>query len=382
MAAARQPAKALSALEKFQAQMDKSYGQGTFKVAQQPSKYDVIPTGSISLDYDLYVGGWVRGRLHEIWGPEGAGKTTLALMSAAEAQIVLPDLNVGVLDVEHRLDIPWVIAHGVDTKRLVHVKPSNAEEVSDMLKDMCRSGLFSLIILDSIGAMITDVEKEKDAKESAMGKNAQAVTRMVKTAASEADLTQTTVLFLNQVRANMGYGSDITTGGGFALKHSTTTKLFIRPTSGGQLTARVGGDDMVVGHQVTINIERNSVAPKRKGVQFSLLSVPTAKYGPVGIDTAAEACEVGKKTGIIEQSGSWYTIKVTGERVQGQDGVIELLRASPGVVKIIREQAIAIVSGSVGEQADDVVVPPNAGSVSDPPQGEGRRLADVILDSE
>lgn len=355
MAAAKQPVKAQSALEKFQAQMDKSYGQGAFKIAQQPSKYDVIPTGSISLDHALYVGGWVRGRLHEIWGPEGAGKTTLALMSAAEAQIVLPDLNVGVLDVEHRLDIPWVIAHGVDTKRLVHVKPSNAEEVSDMLKDMCRSGLFSFIIIDSIGAMITEVEKDKDAKESAMGKNAQAVTRMVKTAASEADKTSTTVLFLNQVRANMGYGSDITTGGGFALKHATTTKLFIRPTSGGQLTARVGGDDMVVGHQVTVNVERNSVAPKRKGVQFSLLSVPTSKYGPVGIDTAAEACEIGRKAGIIEQSGSWYTIKLTGERVQGQDAVIDLLRSDKATVTAIRDQAIALVSDSVGEQADDVI---------------------------
>lgn len=350
MAASKPPTKALSALEKFQAQMDKSYGDGTFRIAQQPSKYEVIPTGSMTLDHSLYVGGWVRGRLHELWGPEGAGKTTLSLMSAAEAQRVLPDLTVGFIDVEHRLDIPWVIAHGVDTKRFMHVQPSNAEEVSDMLKDMCRSGLFSFIVLDSIGAMITEVEKDKDAKESAMGKNAQAVTRMVKTAAPTADETNTTILFLNQVRANLAYGADTTTPGGFALKHATTTKAQIRRTSGGSLTARVDGEDLVVGHQITVDIQRNSVAPARRGVQFSLIHVNTSKYGPVGIDRAAEAVEIGRKTGSIEQSGSWYTVKLTGERVQGQDALIEALRQQPDTVAKIREHALDTTSDQVTEE--------------------------------
>ncbi len=348
-------AKAQGAFEKFQVQMDKSYGEGTFRVAQPSSRYEVIPTGSLALDYALCVGGWVRGRLHEIWGPEGAGKTTLSLLSAAGAQAVLPDLRVGWVDVEHRLDIPWVVAHGVDLKRFMHVQPSNAEEVSDMVKDMCRSGLFSLVVVDSVGAMITEVEKDKDAKDSAMGKNAQAVTRMVKTAAPTADETQTTIIFINQVRANMGYGADTTTPGGFALKHATTTKVQIRRTSGGQLTAKVAGEDLTVGYQTTVDIQRNSVAPARRGVQFSLIHVPTSKFGPVGIDVAAEAVEIGRKTGAIDQSGSWYTVKLTGERVQGQDALIDLLRQQPDTVAKLRDHALSVISGSIpNEEVRDV----------------------------
>jgi recombination protein RecA len=333
-------------LAKFMEDAAKSYGKGKYQLGAEPKRYEVISTGSIMLDQALVVGGYVKGRMVEIWGPEGAGKTVLAIHGCVEAQrddLVKP---VMFIDMEHRFDRQWAISHGLDLKRTVLVQPENAEEVADMIKDACRSGLFSMVVLDSVGAMIPEVEKKKDAGDAVMGKQAQIVTRMVKIAAVEADRTGTVVILINQVRANLGYGGDTTTGGGFALKHGTTMKLEVRRTSKGAL--KIGGDtSQQVGHLVTVKVERNSVALAYRKAEFAVLYVTTDKYGPMGFDTAMEATDLGIEMGIISVEGSWYTNKVTGEKCQGKPAMLELIRAQPSVCQEIRSRCIEMLSADV-----------------------------------
>jgi recombination protein RecA len=341
------------ALDAFQQKMTKTFGEGVFSMTGDIAAYDVIPTGSIVLDYYLGVGGYVTGRLHEIWGPEGAGKTTMSLIAVREAQRKFPEKLTAWLDVEQRLDKPWAVQHGVDLSRMMIVTPGSAEDVADQLKEICRSGLFSMAVVDSVGAMLPEKAKDKDADESVMGKEAQVITRMVKLNAVEAKKSNTTVLLLNQVRANFGYGADTTTPGGFALKHATTTKLNIK-RAGGTDTAfkvKMNGEDRVVGHMLAVNIQRNSVAPAYRTAQFPMFYIPTDKFGPVGIDSADEAATIGSLAKVIQLSGSWYTITFTGERVQGRDALVAALREDPGTVAKIRE--LALLANAPAEVGDD-----------------------------
>lgn len=341
------------ALEAFQAKMDKSFGAGVFSMSADITAYDVIPTGSIVLDYYLGVGGYVVGRLHELWGPEGAGKTTMAMQAVREAQRKYSDKLAAWIDVEKRLDKSWAVQHGVDLSRMVIVQPNSAEDVADQLKELCRSGLFSIVVVDSVGAMLPEKAKEKDAEDSVMGKEAQVITRMVKLNAVEAQRSNTTVLLLNQVRANFGYGADTTTPGGFALKHATTTKLNIK-RAGGTDTAfkvKINGEDRIVGHMLAVNIQRNSVAPAYRTAQFPMFYIPTEKYGPVGIDSADEAATIGILSKVVQLSGSWYTIKYSGVRVQGRDALVEELRKDPDTIAKIRE--LALLANAPTEVSED-----------------------------
>jgi hypothetical protein len=175
-----------------------------------------------------------------------------------------------------------------------------------------------------------------------MAQQAKIVTRMVKIAAVEADKTQTVVLLLNQVRANLAYGADTTTGGGFALKHCTTHKLKLSRT--GTMPFKVGED--IVGHEIKINFERNKVAPPHKIATMVLFNQTTDKFGPVGIDLVDEAATVGMRRGVIHQKGAWYVLP-TGEQVQGRPAVVQALRDDPAVVQMVREQVLALNVGEI-----------------------------------
>ncbi len=326
---------------KFEEKFNKTFGSGSLVNASDISPYDIIPTGSLTLDYVLGVGGLVEGRLVEMWGPEGVGKTTLSLIMLSEAQKKHPDKQVAFIDMEQKLDLKWAETHDVDLSRTYIVKPNNAEVVADAMKQIVSSGFFSMVVLDSIGAMIPEVEKEKEAKDAVMAQQARIVTRMVKIAAVEARKTNTAVVLLNQVRANLSYGADTTTGGGFALKHVTTMKFHIK-RSGDIYTQKVIGQEkeVPVGHGIAIRVERNGVAPGYKTAKLALFHVGTEKYGPIGIDKADEAATLGINLGVIEQGGAWYTMP-DGERVQGRDKVVGLLREDPAMVEDIRTKVIA-----------------------------------------
>lgn len=330
-------------LDAFKTKMDKSYGGDVFQKAKAP-EYGVISTGSLSLDRALIVGGYVEGRLYEIWGQESAGKTTLAINGMVQAQKKHPDKAVMMIDVEHRFDANWARQHGVDLDRLMVVQPNTAEEVSDQLKDSVASNLFSMIVLDSIGAMLPEKELEKDAGDATVGLHAKLVTRMVKTAAGKAFLNGTVVIFINQVRAAIGsYGADTTTPGGYALKHCTTGKFNVRRTGGGQL--KEGNDQ--VGHLTTVKVERNSVAKAYRSAEYALLYIPTKKYGPMGIDTTLEAAQIGKETGVISLAGAWYTNTLDEQRYNGWDKLLAGLRKDPEMVLRIREAALATEADKV-----------------------------------
>jgi recombination protein RecA len=338
-----------AALKKFEERFAKTFGAGSLRRSAEVNPYEVVSTGSLTLDYRLGVGGYVEGRLVEIWGPDGVGKTTLSLFGLAEAQRKHKGKMVAFIDMEQKFDKAWAIAHGVDLERLYLYTPESAEDVADALKEMLMSGMISMVVVDSIGAMIPEAEKEKDADAAVMAAQAKIVTRMVKIAAVEARKTGTVVLLLNQVRANLSYGADTTTGGGFALKHVTTMKLKMRRTGTPPYKVKIGGEDRVVGHEVSILVERNGVAPAYRTAIISLLHVSTDKYGPLGIDTADEATTLGIDTKVIAQGGAWYTLP-GGDRHNGRDKVVDALRSDIKMLDAVRTAVLASVVGEVTEE--------------------------------
>lgn len=369
----------LRGLEEFKVAAEKTYGDGKFDLGAKASPYEVISTGSIMLDRALIVGGYVEGRTVEIWGPEGAGKTLLAIKAMVEGQKKYPHKGVYYINVEHRWDQQWGISQGLDPKRLLVATPENAEDVADMVKDACRKGIFSVIVVDSIGAMIPEAEKEKDADQAVMMAQAKIVTRMVKVAASEADYPgrpKVVVIYINQVRANISkFGADTMSAGPFVLRHQTTMKLDVRRTSGGALTIGSDENKQQVGHSVTVRVERNSVALAYRKAEFVLLYVTTTQYGPMGIDTAMEAADLGIETGIIEQNSGWYTNKITGEKVNGKPAVLAMMRENPAMAMEIRTRALDMVSGQIiytdeieTVHLDEAPDKPETGKLEDPPE--------------
>lgn len=342
-----------AALKKFEERFAKSFGADTLVRTSKINPYQVISTGSLTLDYRLTVGGVVEGRLNEWWGPDGVGKTTLCLMGIAEAQRKHPTKMTAFIDVEQKLDKAWAVAHGVDLNLLYHYVPQSAEDVADAMKEMLRSGLFSKIVVDSIAAMIPEAEKEKDADAAVMAAQAKIVTRMVKIAAVEATLTGTSIDLINQVRANLSYGADTTTSGGFALKHVTTMKFKLKRTGTPPYKAKIGTEDRIVGHEIAIDIQRNGVGPAYRQAIVSLFHTTTDKYGPIGIDRADEAATLGIDTKVIQRSGAWYTLP-GGKRLNGKDLVVEALREDEGLLEAVRTAVLASVSEDI---ADEETVP-------------------------
>lgn len=365
--AAKPPTKtaAEKALERLQAQFDKNYGAGVMQIGAEPVPYKVISTGSIDLDRKLVVGGWVMGRINEIWGPEGVGKSSLAIFSCVEALKADPRMVLWI-DVEHRHDKKWMRDHGLDLKRTAIIQPNDAEDVADMVKDACRSDHFSMIVVDSVGAMIPRKEKEKAAEDAVVGMQAKIVTRMVKINAVEADAHNVCVLLINQVRAAIGsYGADQTSGGGYALKHGTTMKLYLRPESKGQRFVGSGERKQRVGHGVIVKVERNSVGLAYQTAKFTMFYLPTPEYGPMGLDWADEAARVGVEMGVIQQSGGWFTSSISGERWNGLPKVIEALRADRQQAMKIREKVLEMLEEeivldggvSLDDEDDDLDMP-------------------------
>jgi recombination protein RecA len=340
------------ALEKFESSFAKSFGEGVLQRGAKLSPYNVISTGSLALDHAMGCGGYIRGRLTELWGPTGTSKTTLTLVGLAEAQKAVPDRLVALIDVEKTFDEDWAIAHGVDMQRLELVRPNTAEDAADAMKFLIESDLFSMVALDSIGAMLPTKEQEKDAGDAVVGAGAKVVTRMVKIATNFADTHEVAVVLVNQIRSNIGafVGPDITRPGGHALQHCTTHVLKFRRTKESPYFLGTDDDKVQVGHQIAITVEKNKVAPPKKTAVVTFFNQFSEKYGPVGIDTAHEAFTLGKRLGSIERSGAWYTLPDTS-RHNGEDAVKAYLREHPDVRDIIRTKALATV-------ADEVVLDP------------------------
>jgi len=328
------------AVARFEEMFTKKYGEGTMTTPDINDAYEVISTGSLALDDALGVAGIVEGKITEIWGKPGVGKSTLCLMVAAEAQRKHPDLLIAWVDMEHAFDVKWAAAHGIRLDQFKHILPNSAEDVADVMKDIVSSGLFSLVILDSIGAMIGEKDIERKAEDASVAVVPKIVTRMVEILAVKAAITSTAVVLINQVRANItAYGADTRTGGGFALEHSSTMKLNVSRTGTPPFTDKIDGEDRVVGHEIRVKVERNRVAIPLRIATLTLFNQPS-KWGPVGIDLADEAFTVGYSRGIIGLEKTTYVLP-DGSRHVGRPKTIVALRDNPAIVEQIRAEVLA-----------------------------------------
>lgn len=338
-----------TSLASLRESMTKMYGEGRVTKRENVKPYEIIPTGSLSLDQALRVGGWVRGRLHEIAGVEGVGKTTLVIASMVQAQNKYPNQAVGYIDMEQTFDWDWAESLGLDTsdEKFLHVYPDNSEDVSDQLSDMAKTGLFSMIAVDSIGGMESKKAFDKTAEEAVMGNNAQVITRMVKKTAAVANRENVAILLINQFRANLSNpaGGDVSAGPK-ALKYATSVKVDMRRTGEPPLTVGSGDNAEKVGSQVSARVVRSKVAAQGRVARFWILNQPTDQYGPIGIDVADEAYTVGVRSGVIKQGGAWFTLP-NGEKFQGGSATKDYLRDNPEVMYEIRDQAVAAVAGDV-----------------------------------
>lgn len=354
--------KALAGIENLRAKLAKTYGTALTRQDTESTAYEVVSTGSIALDYATVVGGFVRGRIHLLWGPEGCGKTTEVIRAMAEQQKAFPDLAVTYIDMEQTFDFAWAEANGLDTRehRFIHLFPENSEDVADMMKDNCQSGAVSCVVVDSVGGMVTKKAIEKDADESDMGKNAQVVTRMCHITAVVARKHKVTVLIVSQVRADFkSMTGQETYAAPKALRHATSMVLAFRQ-NGTMLKAKVEDEDIPVGRPVGIRIERSKVAAGGRKADVTILNVPTAKYGPIGYDLVDEAWTVGKKPSvgaIVQQPGGYYLMP-NGERIRGEDAAKAYLREHTEILETVRAKAIESLKAMVQEEAPELVFVP------------------------
>lgn len=333
-------------LAKLRARLQKQYAEGLVDYEEESRKrYTRVSTGSLALDVVLG-GGWVQGRLHEINGIPSVGKSSLMLASMAEQQKAYPDKAVCYIDMEQTFDPDWAELFGVEllSDRFIHLYPEHAEDVSDMLKEVLMSNEVSCVVIDSIGGMESMKAFEKNAADAIVGKSAQVITRMLKNAAVQARKHDATVLFVNQLRANIGaiMGGDISAGPK-SLPYSVSTK--VKLTRGGNPPRKIreDGADVPVAHEVRCKIEKCKVYPAEgKVATFYLVTKDSEKYGPVGIDRLDEAVNVGIRTGAIIQSGAYYTMP-NGERIKSRDSVVEAMEGDPALVELVREKAISLM---------------------------------------
>ncbi|MFI0967026.1 hypothetical protein ACH4S8_37430 [Streptomyces sp. NPDC021080] len=343
-------------LSKLRADLTKTYGDRVTRRDQMvPPTF--IPTGSLTLDYAMG-GGFALKRTHEILGPEGMGKTSLANLTMANAQQMFPDRAAAVIDMEQAYDFDWAEKLGVDLgeDRFYHLYPDHSEDVSDQIAMLLRSGEVSLVVVDSIGGMESKAAFEKKAEDSAMGKNAQVISRMVKRVAGLCRENNAAVIFINQYRADIGgrMAGAQKPAGPSALKYNTTSQLKMSRT--GETTRKITLADAVseapkeleVGRQLRVKVTRNKLVPQGRSADFWFYNVATDKYGPVGIDQMDEAAVLGMATGVIKRLSSVsYEFPDGGQVKTGRGGVLTYLAKHPELVGQIRELALKTISGEI-----------------------------------
>lgn len=343
------------ALSAFEERFTKRFGAGTIAKAAKRT-YQVVSTGSITLDIALGSGGWIVGRIAEIWGPESVAKTTLALCGIANFQVVFPNKMAAIIDMERSFDAAWAAQHGVDLDRMHVLKPHSSEDVSDMARMLVESGMYSIIVLDSVGGMITEEEMSNDAAKASVGTAAKIITRMVKQCAVFCDDTDTTLIIVNQVRAVISPQGGDTTGGGKALKHVTTHKVRLKRTGDDPFYIGAGENRELVGFVVGATVEKNKVAPPRRVANFALFNQTTREFGPVGIDRAREAFQIAKRLGIIEEvSTGRFLLPGEEKAVHGMPQTLARLRADRQMLDSIRQQMLAKLAEEV-HIADEVSI--------------------------
>ena len=328
------------ALQTALAQIEKQFGKGAVMKLGQNSSLNVeaIPTGSLSLDIALGIGGVPRGRIVEIYGPESSGKTTVALHIVAEAQKMGGEAVF--IDVEHALDPVYAQALGVDIDSLLVSQPDTGEQALEICEALVRSGAIDVVVVDSVAAMTTKAEIEGEMGDSFVGLQARLMSQALRKLTGAISKSNAVCIFINQLREKIGvmYGNPETTPGGRALKFYSSVRLDVRKKD----PIKEGGE--IIGNLTRVKVVKNKVAPPFREAEFDIM------YGE-GISREGEIIDLAVKLDIIKKSGSWYSYE--GNRIgQGRDKVKQYLKENPDV----REQ----IAMQVMDQKDQLLAPSKA----------------------
>ena len=322
----------LQALQAAMSRIEKDFGKGSIMKLGDTNieNVEVIPSGSISLNAALGVGGYPKGRIIEIYGPESSGKTTLAIHAIAEAQKA--GGIAAFIDAEHAFDRFYAQKLGVNIDNLWISQPDNGEQALEIADQLIRSAAVDIIVIDSVAALTPKKEIEGDMGDNVVGLHARLMSQALRKMTSNISRTNTTCIFINQLREKIGvmFGNPETTTGGNASKFYASVRLDIR-----RVTSIKDGDE-VIGNQVRVKVVKNKVAPPFRKAEFEIT------FGE-GISKVGEILDLGVEHGIIQKSGSWFSYN--GSKLsQGRDAVKALLKDNPELCEEIEAQIMAAIS--------------------------------------
>ena len=313
----------LKALQLAMEKIDKQFGKGAIMKLGDDKVEDVpvIPSGSVGLNIALGVGGYPRGRIVEIYGPESSGKTTLAIHAMAEVQ--KQGGIAAIIDAEHAFDRFYAEKLGVNTNDLLIAQPDCGEQALDIADELIRSAAVDLVVIDSVAALTPKAEIEGDMGENKVGLHARLMSQALRKLTATINKTNTTCIFINQLREKIGvmFGNPETTTGGNALKFYASVRLDIRKST----TIKDG--DEILGNQVRVKVIKNKVAPPFKKAEFDLMFNE-------GISRVGEIVDMGVEKGILTKSGSWYSYE-GNKLAQGRDAAKNVLRDNPDLAEEI-----------------------------------------------
>ncbi len=306
-------------LKQVLSDIEKQFGKGSIMRLGDNEKreIDVIPSGSISLDIALGIGGYPKGRIVEIYGPESSGKTTFALHAIAEAQKL--GGKAAFIDAENSLDPQYAARLGVDTNELLLSQPDNGEQALEIAEALVRSGAISVIVIDSVAALVPQAEIEGEMGDSHVGLQARLMSQALRKLAGIINKTGTVAIFINQLREKVGvmFGNPEVTPGGRALKFYSSIRLDIRRSE----QIKMGSD--IIGNKTKVKVVKNKMAPPFKTCEIDIM------YG-TGISLEGEIVDLGSEINVLEKAGAWYSYN--GEKIgQGKENVKEYLKNNPKV---------------------------------------------------
>lgn len=334
----------MRALEAALGQIEKQFGKGSImKLGDfQAMNVDAIPTGALSLDIALGIGGIPRGRIVEVYGPESSGKTTLALHMIAEAQKLGGE--AAFIDAEHALDPVYAKHLGVDIDNLIVSQPDTGEQALEIAEALVRSGALDVIVIDSVAALVPKAEIDGDMGDSHIGLQARLMSQALRKLAGAISKSKSVIIFINQLREKVGvmFGNPETTAGGRALKYYASVRMDIRRIES------IKQDGEVVGNRTRVKVVKNKVAPPFREAEFDIV------YGK-GISKEGNILDIAVNLDIIEKSGSWFSYH--GERIgQGRENVKKYLSDNPEIMaeveEKIRENFNEAFEKSLGEEIE------------------------------